>query len=444
MTSPPPTQAETRDADAARAPAGPRPAQSPHAQSPSAQSPSQSSPARRAAQSSSAATPARRPSEQSSEQSPEQSPDAPLALGPARWDWGGVRRVLVVRLRSIGDAVLATPSLAALRRFLPRARIDLLLEDWVAPLLEGSAEVDSVVRVARGSTRARLSVARRLRAARYDVAYNLHGGSTAALLVRASGARHRVGYADYQHAWLHNHLAPPSAELWGQPKTHSAEQQLALLGWTGVPVADRPPSRLPVSEAARASVAGRLRAAGLAPARPFALLHPAAAFATKTWAAENFARVVERLDARGVASVAVAARHEGETLRALVRESRAPVFAFDDFSLPELAALAARASLFVGNDSGVAHIAAALRAPSVVVFGSSNVAHWRPWGLAPAEVVREEMPCAPCPGYTCAEFGEPECIRRVRVEQVWAAVERVLAAGAEAGAEERGVRAAED
>ncbi|HEX7956510.1 MAG TPA: glycosyltransferase family 9 protein, partial [Pyrinomonadaceae bacterium] len=152
----------------------------------------------------------------------------PRPLAPARWDWSEVRGVLVVRLRSIGDTVLATPSLHALRRFLPAARIDVLLEDWVAPLLEGSGEVDRVLTVGRKSQSSRLRVARQLRAEGYDVAYNLHGGSTAALLTRASGARHRVGYADYAYASLHNHAAPPSAELWGRAQTHSAEQQLAL------------------------------------------------------------------------------------------------------------------------------------------------------------------------------------------------------------------------
>ncbi|HWW75215.1 MAG TPA: glycosyltransferase family 9 protein [Pyrinomonadaceae bacterium] len=351
----------------------------------------------------------------------------PRPLAPARWDWSGVRSVLVVRLRSIGDTVLATPSLYALRRFLPGARIDVLLEDWVAPLLEGSDVVDRVVTVRRKSNASRLSVARQLRAEGYDVAYNLHGGSTAALLTRASGARQRVGFASYSYAALHNHLAPPSAELWGREKTHSAEQQLALLGWTGVPVTDRPASRLAVGVEASASVTHRLRErAGLDGPQPFALIHPAAAFDTKTWAAENFARVVERLAARGLATVAVAGPGEAKVIDEVRAHTRAPLAGFTDLSLPELTALAARAAIFVGNDSGVAHVAAAVGTPSVVVFGSSNVAHWRPWTTAPAEVVREEMPCAPCPGYACAEFGAPECIRRVPVERVNAAVERVL------------------
>ncbi|HEX7313581.1 MAG TPA: glycosyltransferase family 9 protein [Pyrinomonadaceae bacterium] len=351
----------------------------------------------------------------------------PRPLAPARWDWARVRRVLVVRLRSIGDTVLATPSLHALRRFLPDARIDVLLEDWVAPLLEGSDDVDRVLTVRRKSQSSRLRVARRLRAEGYDVAYNLHGGSTAALLVRASGATHRVGYADYAYAALHNHGAPPSAQLWGMEKTHSAEQQLALLGWTGVPVTDRPASRLPINEAVAAVVEQRLEdEAKLSPVQPFALIHPAAAFETKTWAASNFARVVEHLAARGLPTVAVAAPGEEKVIDEVRAHTSAPLAAFTDLSLPELTALAARAALFVGNDSGVAHIAAAVRVPQVVVFGSSNVAHWRPWTAAPAEVVREEMHCAPCPGYTCAEFGEPQCIRRVPVERVLAAVERVM------------------
>jgi predicted lipopolysaccharide heptosyltransferase III len=357
---------------------------------------------------------------------PSETGEGPRPLAPARWDWSAVRRLLVVRLRSIGDTVLATPSLHALRRFLPRARIDLLVEDWVAPLVEGSADVDRIVRVERGSASARFGVARALRAEGYDVAYNLHGGTTAALLTRASGAPNRVGYAAYRYARLHNHVAPPSSALWGREKTHSAEQQLALLGWTGVPVSDRPPTRLPVSAAAASRVAERLRESGVEEAQRVALIHPAAAFETKTWAASNFARVAEHLAARGLASVAVVAPGERAVAEDVRRESRARVVAFSDLSLPELTALAARAALFVGNDSGVAHMAAAVGAPSVVVFGSSNVAHWRPWSEAPAEVVREEMACAPCPGYTCAEFERPECIRRVPVARVIEAIERVL------------------
>jgi heptosyltransferase-3 len=97
-----------------------------------------------------------------------------------------------------------------------------------------------------------------------------------------------------------------------------------------------------------------------------------------------------------------------------------------DLTLPEVTALSSRARIFVGNDSGIAHIAAAAGAPCVVIFGSSNRAHWRPWTTAPSEIVFEEMPCQPCPGYFCGEFEKPECILRVPVERVVGAIDRVL------------------
>lgn len=349
----------------------------------------------------------------------------PQPLAPPRWDWQSVNRVLVVRLRSIGDTVLSTSSLVALRRFLPNTKIDVLLEDWVAPVLEGLEQVDEVITFARGSLKSRAQVARRLRANRYDVVFNLHGGTTATFLTRATGARHRVGFETYQYAGLHNHLAPSPLLLWGRNQTHSVEQQLSLLGWTGIPVSDRPPTQLAVTEAAAAAVHGRLEPAGLANV-PFAVIHPAAAFATKQWAAKNFGQLAKELIEKGLGIVAIAGPTETQVIEELKQSTTAPLVAWTDLSLPEITALLARARLFIGNDSGIAHMAAAVKAPSVVIFGSSNRTHWRPWTTAAAEIVYEEMECQPCPGYYCEKFEQPECIKRVPVERVLASVERVL------------------
>ena len=351
--------------------------------------------------------------------------DSPQPLAPPRWDWEKVERVLVVRLRSIGDTVLSTPSLAALKRFLPHAEIDILLEDWVAPVLDGSPHVDNVITMERGSVAARARVAARLRARRYDVVYNLHGGTTATLLTRATGATHRVGYETYQYSWLHNHRSPASSFLWGRNKTHSVEQQLALLGWTGVPVSDRPPTHLKVTNAADTKIAERLRAQPI-DAAPFVVIHPAAAFATKQWAANNFACVADALAGQNFNIVAISAPNELAVVEALQQESNAEILPLTNLSLPEVTALLARARLFVGNDSGIAHMAAAVETPAVVIFGSSNTAHWQPWARAPAEFVLEEMDCQPCHGYFCEKFEQPECIKRVPVDRVMAAVERVL------------------
>ena len=354
-----------------------------------------------------------------------QGQDAAQSLAPPRWDWSEVRKILVIRLRSIGDTVLATPSLAALKRFLPRVQVDVLVEDWVAPLLDHHPYIDNVVVTERTGLLNRVVVAREVRAGNYDVVYNLHGGTTATFLTRATGARYRVGFKTYQYAQLHNHQAPSPLLLWGQQKTHSVEQQLALLGWTGVPVTDRPRTVLGVAPHAAASINQRLAAIGLED-RKIALIHPAAAFATKQWAPENFARVVEHLAERGFAPIVIAAPHEQAVLDSVIESASIPVVTFE-LSLPEVTALAARSQIFVGNDSGIAHIAAAAGTRSVVIFGSSNQAHWRPWNSAPAEVVFEEMPCQPCHGYFCEKFAQPECILRVPVARVTAAIDRVLA-----------------
>lgn len=359
----------------------------------------------------------------------DQDTSEPQPLGAARWDWSKVQRVLVIRLRSIGDAVLTTPSLFALRRFVPHAQIDVLLEDWVAPVFDGLDVIDRVITIPKESTSARARIARELRAARYDVVYNLHGGTTATFLTRATGAKHRVGFEDYQYARLHNHVAPSPLQIWQRPTLHSVEQQLALVGWTGVPVTDRPPTRLAVTESALRSASEKLGSAGFDGfdrGEAFALIHPTAAFDTKQWATENFARVAEKLRERKLTPVVVVAPNEKHVADALNSQTSAPIARLHNLSLPEITALASRARLFVGNDSGIAHTAAAAGAPCVVIFGSSNRNHWRPWTTKANEIVFEELPCQPCPGYFCGEFEKPECILRVPFERVISAIDRVI------------------
>lgn len=344
-------------------------------------------------------------------------------------DWKKVNRVLVVKLRSIGDTVLSTPSLIALRRFLPDAQIDILLETHVAPLLEGHDAVDNAISVGRGSV-GRWRTAWRLRRQRYDVVFNLHGGTTATLFTRASGARYRVGYSTYQYSFFYNHLLTSASDFWQQEKTHSAEQQLALLGFVGVPVEDRPKSRLAVSETALKTFEEKFHAKTQRTqsyeSDHYALIHPSTAFFTKQWPVENFARTAEFLADRGLHTVAISSKDEADILKQLVAASKVPIATFDDLTLPEITALASKAGLFVGNDSGVAHIAAAVKTPTVVIFGSSNRVHWRPWTDAPNEIVYEELACQPCPGYECKEFGDARCVTTVPVDEVCLAIERVL------------------
>lgn len=344
----------------------------------------------------------------------------PLADAP--FEWTNVRRVLVVRLRSIGDTVLTTASLIALKRFLPEAEVDILLEDWVAPVLEGFDAVDDIITIGK-SNKARLKTAGEIRRKKYDVVFNLHGGTTSTFLTRATRAKHRVGFRHYQYNFFYNHLAPPALELWKQEKLHSAEQMLALLGFAGVPVSDRPKTRLAVTEKAKNSIDEKVKAEN------FALIHPAAAYDTKQWKTENFARVAELLHEKGLKTIAVAAKNERGVLETLKANAKVPVQIFDDLTLPEITALASKAKIFIGGDSGIAHIAAAVETPSVVIFGSSNRAHWHPWTNASFEIVFKEFRCQPCAGDFCREFDAPRCIEEISFEAVEKAIQKMVING---------------
>jgi predicted lipopolysaccharide heptosyltransferase III len=331
-------------------------------------------------------------------------------------DWSRVERVLIVKLRSIGDTVLATPSLSALREFLPDAQIDILLEDWVAPLFNGFDSVSNVLTV--GKRADRFKTAQKLRKRRYDVAINLHGGTTATFYTVVSRARERIGFSYYQYSFLYNRRYPSGEDFWGRPNIHSAEQQLALLGAAGVPVRSDIPSRLGVTDEAKASVNQRLEKIGLADAK-FCLMHPTAAFPAKTWPAERFAAVSDELAARGFSTVAVCTPTEIPALDDLLGMADGKITVFDDLTLPEITALAATSRLFVGNDSGIAHIAAAVATPSVVIFGPSNIDNWRPWTTASNRAVSDPE-----------RSGD---IERVSVAQVINAVDDVLGEKEKAG-----------
>ena len=120
-----------------------------------------------------------------------------------------------------------------------------------------------------------------------------------------------------------------------------------------------------------------------------------------------------------------AAPNEAAILREIGRDAQESHTYWSDLSLAELFALIDGCLLFIGCDSGPTHAAAALKTPVVVVWGSSNFHAWHPWGTE-FEAVRSDLPCIPCPGYACKEFGEPKCIMEIPVSRVADACAKVL------------------
>lgn len=342
-------------------------------------------------------------------------------------DWSIVRKALLVRLRSIGDTVLMTASLRALKSWRPDVEITVLSEPLAAPVLEAHPLVDKLI-IAEKSLASRARLVSLLRRERFDVAFNMHGGTTATMIAALAGAKQTVGYRGYRHSWMLGLRAPSPDVILGRERLHSVEQQLALLHWAGMPwPAERPRLNLSVCAGAEARLHDRLEEIGVTERAAFAVVSPAAAMETKRWGADGFAAVADHLNEHwGLQSVIIAGPGQEHIARDVAAAARAKARVLTALSLKELIALIGLSQIFVGNDSGPMHIAAALERPLVAIFGSSNTDVWHPWTDAPYRVIGDQGPGA-------GGREDRDTIRSIQANRVIAAVDEVLELAPAAG-----------
>jgi len=259
-------------------------------------------------------------------------------------------RVLVIRLKSLGDCVLTTPALRLLKQARPDLRVAVMVEQRFAAVFEGNPDVEAILDPGPKpafSWRPALTL-------------NLHGGPRSAALTAASMARLRAGFGHFRFQSLYNLRIPRAQEILGEKRTvHTAEHLASAMFWLGVPRTEIP----------RAC----LYAEGRDARCERAVVHPFASAAHKSWPAEKFAALANHLQ-----------RDVG--LKVTIIGGAADDFApFGEFEclrgapLRDVKALLAGARIFVGNDSGPAHMAAAFGLPVVVLYGSSDAGVWAPW-----------------------------------------------------------------
>lgn len=353
------------------------------------------------------------------------SPRAPRlsTVSPSPVDWPRVRRVLLIRLRSIGDTVLMTPCLDGLKALKPDIEIGVVIEPLAQQIVEGHPMIDKLF-VAGRSPASRLSSITKLRREGFDVAINLHGGTTGMFLAAMSGAKHTIGFRGQPASWLLTDRASAPNVILGHERIHSVEQQLALLQWAGVPMPERPRLSLAVDPIAAASVRAKLMSAGanaasLASAR-FAIVAPGAAFESKRWTARGFASVIDHLSNRWkLESIVIAGPGQEALAKQVADSSRSNPIVLSNITLAELTAVIRTFGLvFVGNDSGPMHIAAAVDCPVLVMFGSSNPDVWHPWTEAPYRVLGGER--------GTSDSNNRGSIELITVDEVITAVDEVL------------------
>jgi lipopolysaccharide heptosyltransferase II len=348
-------------------------------------------------------------------------------------------RILLVRLRQIGDVVFTTPAIHALRRRFPDAQLTYVVEPPAAPVVIHNPHLNEVIVAPRGSGvrgfADDLALGRRLRNSRYDLAIDFHGGPRASLLTWLSGAPTRIGYHVIGRSWMYTQRVARPRAL--RPR-HSVENQWDLLEVLDIVPPDRIrfPVEMPVEHELARTVASRLASAGVEPTDRLVVVHVSAGNPFRRWPIGHFVRLVTALVRDATSRVIVTAgpseRNAAERViaeaRAGLGEAGAYVLSCGEFSLAELRALVDRAALFIGGDSGPLHIAATSTVPIVGLYGPTlpiRSAPWRDERWTTASIDAGELPCRPCHQRVCAP-GDFRCLTWISPEQVIEAAIRTL------------------
>ena len=345
-----------------------------------------------------------------------------------------------MRLRLVGDVVFTTPAIRALRRRFPDAAITYVVERPAAPVVRHHPDLHEVIELERprGLRRLRydLAMARRLRAARFDLAIDFHGGPRSSLLVRASGAPRRIGYAIPGRRWAYTERVPWHPDL--VPPRHSVRNQWDLLAPLGIddPDPERDPVTMRPGPATAARVAARLHAAGVSDDAAVAVLHVSASNPFRRWPRTAFAEVAAALAAADARRriIITAGPSEADAAQAITADARAragsaaAAIVCDDLSLEELSVVLERAALFIGGDSGPLHVAATTPVPIVALFGPTLPERSMPWRHPALSAVALEpgpLSCRPCHQRTCVP-GDFRCLTSIPPHAVIAAATSLL------------------
>ncbi len=352
------------------------------------------------------------------------------------------RRVLIVSLRFLGDALLSTPIAAAVKRDWPTSQVDMLVFRGCEGMLEGNPDIDHVLTVEqRPGKREQL---RQLREVwnRYDLAFITQTGTRPFLYGWAAGQRSVApvsterGKSWWKQALLSRHL------VWDldAPRFLENEQLLSLVG-----LRNAPPPRPPSAGLDRPALSQLI---GAQLDRAYVVVHPSPRWRYKRWTHQGWRELVQTLLDRGLGVVLSGGPGEAERqyLDEVQGELRHPNLwsAPGRLSLAQSADLIRNAALYIGVDTATTHIAAATGTPTIAIFGPTDPTVWGPWpakGGAPyvrvapfqrrgnvCVVQNPRHPCQPCQKEGCERHvnSRSACLDELPAPDVMAQVEALL------------------
>ncbi len=345
--------------------------------------------------------------------------------------------IAVVLPSWVGDVVMATPALRALREHFADARLTFIGRPVALELLRGQNQLADAELVDDRGAGWRLLTFWRLvgaiRRSRFDLTVLLPNSFRSALMCKLGRARRLVGYDRDGRGWmLAEKLQAPRDETGRFTPIPQVTYYNALAERVDAKVESREMS-LPVDAQAEAAADKILRGAGVDFDRPIVTLNPGGSFGpSKLWPAERYAAVADELASqRGAQIIINAAPGEHAIAAAGARPLQAPPLinlADQTNSISLVKSLLKRSTLLITNDTGARHVAAAMGASIVTIFGSTDPT-WAKIDYPRERIVRVNVPCAPCQKAVCplpAGPGYHRCMAEIGAQQVLAAALELL------------------
>jgi len=352
---------------------------------------------------------------------------------------GDLKKILLIRLRRIGDIIMTTPAVALLKTRLQGASLTYLVEEPYRRLVEGNPHLDRILVVEkRQKFRDFMRLLLEVRHEGYDALLDFHGGPRASWITFFSKARLKIGYRIKHKGFLYDIRVPRAREDEDKGSfVHSVENHANLVRALGVAFEGSAIPPLVLPDPAKEEVRrireileekGALRSKNV-------VLHIGAGNEFRDWSTENITGLILRL-ARlpGVKIMLVASgsavdkRAEAEIYKEITAAGASGsdniISLVGQLNLMEMKEVISRAALFVGPDSGPMHIAASTETPIVAYFGPTLPAHFAPWN-AKAIIIEKTMDCRPCKQRRCvtADF---RCLRSITPDEVFAACRNFL------------------
>src|SRR5260370_4002780 len=382
-------------------------------------------------------------------------PGARAAVQHAGLPLPGAARILLIRPDHLGDLLLTTPVLHALRTRTPDAHISMMVGPWSSEIVARHPDIDNVITFPfPGFQRAPqklwtpyillFNVAQQLRRENYDLVINLRPdfwwGAAWAYLARMPG---RVGYAISPGTpFLTRALPYLPHEHWTVSALRLASAGLETLGYAAL---EEPftPERYPLQFTPTAEEHGwaaeRLGKAGIDAQTPGVVIHAGAGAAVKLWRTQAWSDCANALTTLLTGPLPLRImltriQSDRAMMEEIARGIAAPVLLVSDATVGQLAALLARAQLVLGVDSGPLHLAVAQGTPSVRIYGPTDARMYGPWGSAAQHVVVAfTQRCPGCPVIPCGridfrpeELAAHPCVRLVPEQEVLAAVRKLI------------------